>query len=143
MINPQSDEKNIFDIVEINIFDSLSKIFFLSSFCRFYTLLVVHCNFWHKQKRENYQSFSFYHYQRFSRISKRKSEIVKSVVSHKRFVQQDNLFRPSVSNTLNSPQSWRIRSTCVTKLGCPFWTCRDNRKKTANNLFNSLNIFAV
>ena len=76
-----------------------------------------------KEKRKSYLNFSFYHYQRFSRIFGRKWESVKSAIYHKRCVQLDNLLRRIVINTLNSHQFWRIRSTCVTKVGCPFWTC--------------------
>ena len=66
--------------------------------------------------------FSFYYYQRFSRIFVRKREIVKNAVYHKCGVQLDNLIRPIVINTLNSHQFQRIRSTCVIKDGCPYWT---------------------
>ena len=34
-----------------------------------------------------------------------------------------NLLRLIVTNTLNYHQFLRIRSTCVTKIGCPFWPC--------------------
>ena len=81
-------------------------------------------NFFRKgKKRKSYLNVSLYHYHRFSRISERKWEIVKSVVYHKSSVQLDNLFRPIVTNTSNSYQFRRIRSTCVPKVGCHFWTC--------------------
>ena len=81
-------------------------------------------NFFRKgKKRKSYLNFSLYHYHRFSRISERKWEIVKSVVYHKSGVQLGSLFRPIVTNTSNSYQFRRIGSTCVPKVGCHFWTC--------------------
>ena len=76
-----------------------------------------------REKSNSYLNFSFHHYQRFSRISKRKWEIVKSAAYHKRFVQLDKLFRPMVTNTLNSHQFWKFKPTCIIKVGCPFWIC--------------------
>ena len=52
-----------------------------------------HCNFLGRRKKRDL-NFSFYHYQRFSRISERKWEIVKSPIYHKGRAQLDNLFRP-------------------------------------------------
>ena len=42
-----------------------------------------------------------------------KYETVKRAVYHERGVQLDKLFKPTVTNTLNSHKFWRIRSTLL------------------------------
>ena len=42
---------------------------------------------------------------------------------HKGICKPDNLFKPIAKNTLNF-RGWRIKSTNVAKVGCPFWTYR-------------------
>ena len=57
-------------------------------------------------------------------------------------MQLDNLLRPIVSNTFNSHQFWRIRSTYVTKVACPSLTCLVlilNSKTGPEHLANKLN----
>ena len=88
---------------------------FLDGFLKFF-LWIWHFGggitlfFLRTKKNKCYLNFSFYHHQRSSRISERKWEIVKSAVSHKRCMH------------LWYKLGW-IRSTRVTKVGCPFWTC--------------------
>ena len=79
---------------------------------------------WEKKKRKSHLDSTFFYYQRFSRISQRKYDIIKSAVYHKWCEQLDNLFRMIVTNTSNSHQFWRIRSACAIKVGCTFWACQ-------------------
>ena len=91
-----------------NTVDSLLKNFFFLWILHFGVGITV--IFLRKQKKsKSYLNFSFYHYHRFSRISKRKWEILKSTVYHKRRLELDSLLGAIVINTLNSPQFWKIR----------------------------------
>ena len=96
-----------------------------SSFYGFYTSVVVSLYLsWENKKKPLRVNLncSFYHYKRFSRICcEKKWGNVKSAVYKKRCVQLGNLFRPIVPNTLNSHQFRGIWSTCVIKVGSPFW----------------------
>ena len=48
----------------------------------------------------------------------------KSSIPYNDVCKLDNLFKPIATNALSFHRFWRIRSTCVTKLRCPFWTCQ-------------------
>ena len=58
---------------------------------------------------ENIKKFTFLHYQVFSKSPRgnRKLQKVECTI-----------------NALNFHQFWIIRSTCITKVGCTFWTCQ-------------------
>ena len=90
---------------------SLLKIFFKIISVSFTLCWWYQCNFLEKEKKVSYLNIHFYHYQRFSKISKKKWEILKSAECHKRCVQMYNSFRLIVTNTLNFHLFWRIRST--------------------------------
>ena len=48
---------------------------------------------------------------------------MKTAVYHQGFVQLGKLIRPIVNNILNFHQVLKIRSTCITMVGCLFGTC--------------------
>ena len=48
----------------------------------------------------------------------------KSNMRYKGVVKLNNSCKAIVNDALHFHRFWRIRSTCVTKVGCPFWTCR-------------------
>ena len=57
------------------------------------------------------------------KISERKYETLNKTKYLKSVCKLDKLFKPIVTNALSFHRLWRIRSTCVTKVGCPFWIC--------------------
>ena len=76
------------------------KEFLLCPFSRFYTLLAHLCKLIEK-KLKNCLNFSFHRYQEFSKFPTNKTQ---KRVKHHKNLQQDDMFKPSITNTLNFRQ---------------------------------------